>query len=575
MYCKLLLVFSAVALLLPARAAADGSSTSEVSVQELLQSAQKATLLDLQIYETGSVITISNAATFFDEANSTADAQLIQLIITTKQGLVDSRKVAPLELPSIPATIGAYADSGAELTFSTNDIKFAEGPFVPATASANATSEVVGYCSNGQHTFASDWTQSTPGGNFTAHALALPPNSVDSTALDINSSGDIVGQVITNTLFHSYFWHNGSPTDLGDLTGGNFGSSLANAINDSGAVVGWSANASFYTRPFIWTSGGGMTDLGALPGDNQGKAQDINDAGMIVGFSFGDDSVHHAFFYNGTFTALGALGGNASTAFAVNATGAVVGEAQIANGTYHAFFWTASGGMQDLNTLASNSTYVFTAATSIDGRGDIAATAVKNGSATPYVAVLVAGVINGNTTPGAPAITLQPANSTVNLGKAANFTVTATGTAPLKYQWSFNGKKISGATKATYSLSKTTAASAGNYTVTVSNASGNITSNPAVLTILTKPVIATQPKAASVKKGTTVKFTVKATGSPTLSYQWQLNSKNLANTGNVSGVTTTTLTITAATTANQGTYRVLVSNPAGSITSAAVKLTVK
>jgi hypothetical protein len=64
------------------------------------------------------------------------------------------------------------------------------------------------------------------------------------------------------------------------------------------------------------------------------------------------------------------------------------------------------------------------------------------------------------------------------------FTVTATGTAPLSYQWSQNGAAISGATSSSYTISNAQAASAGTYTVTVSNGTlPNATSNGAVLTV--------------------------------------------------------------------------------------------
>jgi len=415
------------------------------------------------------------------------------------------------------------------------------------------------------------WTLTPPSINWSiSHLPSLAPNSTG-MANDINSSNQIVGQSNTaGSETHAVLWSlNGSIMDLGTL-GGTFSS--ANAINPSGVVVGISSNASFVSHPFMWSANMGMMDLGLLPGTSTGNAEAINASGHVVGYCV--DSAHHAFFYNGTMVSIGTLGGNNSYAKAINASDMVVGQAQLANGTFHAFVWSPADGMQDLNTLSGNASPLIVDATSIDDRGDIAGVA-QNATTFFNQPIIIIQQPSGNSTGPDPSISQQPANATVTAPASAKFTVTATGTAPLKYQWSFNGKKISGATKSTYAISKTTAASAGAYTVTVSNASGNTTSNPAILTILTKPVIATQPKAASVKKGATVKFTVKATGSSPLSYQWQLNSQNLTNTGNVSGVTTTTLTITAATTANQGTYRVLVTNPAGSINSSAVKLTVK
>ncbi len=85
---------------------------------------------------------------------------------------------------------------------------------------------------------------------------------------------------------------------------------------------------------------------------------------------------------------------------------------------------------------------------------------------------------------GAPQITLQPANQSVSQGQTANFSVTATGTAPLHYQWSRNATTISGATGATYTTPAATSADNGaSFTVVVSNSAGSTTSQPAKLTV--------------------------------------------------------------------------------------------
>ncbi|WP_157772497.1 matrixin family metalloprotease [Lacunisphaera limnophila] len=85
----------------------------------------------------------------------------------------------------------------------------------------------------------------------------------------------------------------------------------------------------------------------------------------------------------------------------------------------------------------------------------------------------------------APGITTHPADATVTRGGSVSFSVTATGTAPLAYQWFFGDSPIDGATSATYSLSNVTASQAGAYRVTVSNATGLVTSNTATLTVNT------------------------------------------------------------------------------------------
>src|ERR1700730_8235233 len=84
----------------------------------------------------------------------------------------------------------------------------------------------------------------------------------------------------------------------------------------------------------------------------------------------------------------------------------------------------------------------------------------------------------------APSITSQPASQSVTAGQTATFSVTATRTAPLSYQWSKNGIVIAGATSASYTTAATrTSDNATQFTVVVSNAAGNSTSNAATLTV--------------------------------------------------------------------------------------------
>ncbi len=97
----------------------------------------------------------------------------------------------------------------------------------------------------------------------------------------------------------------------------------------------------------------------------------------------------------------------------------------------------------------------------------------------PYSATVLAFVS------GVPAITTPPANQTATSGSAASFSVTATGTAPLSYQWYKSGTAISGATSSTLSLSNVQSSDAASYTVAVSNSVTTTTSSAATLTVTT------------------------------------------------------------------------------------------
>ena len=171
----------------------------------------------------------------------------------------------------------------------------------------------------------------------------------------------------------------------------------------------------------------------------------------------------------------------------------------------------------------------------------------------------------------APAITAQPASKTVTAGANVTFSVTASGTVPLSYQWQKDGAALTGATSATLALSNVTAAQAGAYAVKVSNAAGSVTSATATLTVnaaAVAPAITAQPASKTVTAGANVTFSVTASGTAPLSYQWQKDGAALT------GATSATLALSNVTAAQAGAYAVKVSNAAGSVTSATATLTV-
>jgi hypothetical protein len=183
-----------------------------------------------------------------------------------------------------------------------------------------------------------------------------------------------------------------------------------------------------------------------------------------------------------------------------------------------------------------------------------------------------------NAAVSAPSITTQPASQTVTAGQSASFSVTASGTAPLTYQWqkSVNGTWTNvGTSSATFSISSTTSADAGSYRVLVSNSAGSATSSTVTLTVnaaVSAPSITTQPASQTVTAGQALSFTVGASGTAPFSYQWQ---KSVNGTwSNISGATAATYTIGSAAASNAGSYRVVVTNSGGSATSNAATLTV-
>jgi parallel beta-helix repeat protein len=81
------------------------------------------------------------------------------------------------------------------------------------------------------------------------------------------------------------------------------------------------------------------------------------------------------------------------------------------------------------------------------------------------------------------------------------------------------------------------------------------------------PLLLAQPTSQTVSAATDVTFTVVAAGTEPLAYQWRLNSNNLVEAGQFSGVTTASLSISNVQTTNEGSYDVVVSNSAGAVTS--------
>jgi PA14 domain/Immunoglobulin domain/Immunoglobulin I-set domain len=168
-----------------------------------------------------------------------------------------------------------------------------------------------------------------------------------------------------------------------------------------------------------------------------------------------------------------------------------------------------------------------------------------------------------------PVITTQPANQTVTLGSVANFSVVATGSTPLTYQWRKNGVVLSGTNSPNYTTPATVSGDNGaTYTVEVTNAFGSATSSSATLSVVASPVIVTQPANRTVNLGQTAAFSVTATGSG-LSYQWRKNGTA------INGATASTYTTPITTASDNGaTFSVVVSNSAGNVTSNNAVLTV-
>ena len=169
----------------------------------------------------------------------------------------------------------------------------------------------------------------------------------------------------------------------------------------------------------------------------------------------------------------------------------------------------------------------------------------------------------------APAITTNPVSSTVSAGNKASFSVSATGTASLLYQWQLNGSDLPGATNATLTLTNVQAVSAGSYSVNITNDYGFAVSSNAALTINpSAPAITSQPVSQTNAITHSSTFTIRASGSQPLNYQWLFNGSPIPS------ATGTVLVLTNLQMSDAGSYSAAIANDYGTNTSSSAYLTV-
>ena len=141
-----------------------------------------------------------------------------------------------------------------------------------------------------------------------------------------------------------------------------------------------------------------------------------------------------------------------------------------------------------------------------------------------------------------PSISTPTTNLTILSGSNAVFTVTAGGAAPLAYQWRkggtnlANGAGISGATSNVLTLAGVTTGSSGNYSLAVTNIYGAATSSVAALTVVLPPAITSSSLTNRTLQcgSNNMTFTVTASGTPPLNFQWSLDGAPVANATNTS-----------------------------------------
>jgi hypothetical protein len=224
--------------------------------------------------------------------------------------------------------------------------------------------------------------------------------------------------------------------------------------------------------------------------------------------------------------------------------------------------WSQNGSpLSDGANISGSATPALTITNLVAGNAGSYACHLSNaGGATNSAAVLLV-------LPLTPVILSQPASLVIGAGTNAAFTVAAVGPS-LVYLWSkgttplSGGGRISGAASASLTIAGVTDSDAGAYSCAITNVNGSTNTAPATLTVIDPPVITLQPQPPGqvTYAGSNLVFQVAAQGTPPLSYRWFRSGVPLVDGTNISGSATATLSLTVASTADQGLYQCSVSN---------------
>jgi outer membrane protein assembly factor BamB len=168
-------------------------------------------------------------------------------------------------------------------------------------------------------------------------------------------------------------------------------------------------------------------------------------------------------------------------------------------------------------------------------------------------------------------IGVQPRTQSAEVAETITFSVGASGSAPLTYQWLFNGQPIAGAVATSHRVDPVTHANGGQYSVRVTDAIGTVASSAATLTITTPlvlPSVFTAPATQTTIAGTNLTLSVATIGTTPMTFQWLRDGSPIA------GATSSSLAFSSASLTDSGEYSVRINNFAGAITSAPAVLTV-
>jgi formylglycine-generating enzyme required for sulfatase activity len=409
-------------------------------------------------------------------------------------GVVDA--TAPV-LSGLPASVSASATSasGASVTFggasATDSVGTATVTYSPASGSTfplGTTTVTVTATDSVGNTSTGTFTVTV--GDTTAPVLTLPPNATaDATGAGgatVSYAAATATDAVSATPVITYSQASGTVFPLGTTTV----TVTAKDAADNTSTGTFTVTVGDTTAPVLTLPSNATADAtgagGATVSYAAATATDAVSASPAITYSQASGTVFPLGTTTVTVTAKDAADNTSTGTFTVTVSDTT------------APVLTLPSNVTAEATGAGGATVNYAAATAADAVSATPAITYSQASGTVFplgtttVTVTAKDAAN-NTSTGtftvtvsgqAPTLAAQPAGGTVTEGNPVEFSVTAAGTGPLSYQWKKGGADIAGATEAVYRIASATKADAGGYTVTVSNALGSVTSEPATLAVL-------------------------------------------------------------------------------------------
>jgi hypothetical protein len=467
-----------------------------------------------------------------------ASAKTYTLTVTDSKGNVVSTTclVTPTNVTITPISPANQTVAPGQLTFT-------------ATASGGITNNLTWSASSGSFT-GNVWTSPNVVGTYTITAT-----SVDNPSVSVSTTTTISAPVIMTQPAAQHACTNGT-ISLSVIA--NYASSYQ--WNFNGSPIPGATSATYSFSPALSANAGNYT----VAVTNPIGSVTSNIAAVAVGSTITSNPSNAAL--HPTQTATFSVGAQGLTPF-----------------TYQ-WYQIPSGGTTGVAIPGATSSSYTTPAVDLTYNGDKYYAAVTDSCAgAPLNSTQATLAVTAGNAP--PTITVQPVGVSVTAGGTTSFSVVATGTPVLSYQWYripaglLTGTAIGGATSATYNVpasATTTANDQDHYYVIVTNAYGQAVSEHVPLVVGNGILlqITGQPMTQYVSVGDSATYSVSASSNLPLTYQWYEAAPGSSTFTAIPGATSSSYTVTSATLAESGSvfYAVVSNGSTPAVTSSSAGL---